>query len=75
VDITGALRAAAGKGTTTIAVRLSCLRGPGADMRSIDTPLQLTGRGALRLRLYSVSIEAGQGEAVCPPPAQAQASR
>jgi len=66
VDVTDALKSASKTGTTTVAVRLSCFRGPGADMRSIDTPLQLTSTGALKLHLYSVSVVPGQGESTCP---------
>jgi len=66
VDVTSALRSAAGGGATTIAVRLACFRGPGADMRSIDTPLQLSSSGALTLHIYSVAVLPGQGAATCP---------
>jgi beta-glucosidase len=66
VDLTRALRSAAGEGTATVSVRLACFRGPGADMRAIEAPLQLTTAGKLRLRLYSASIEAGQGDPACP---------
>ncbi|HEY5047626.1 MAG TPA: glycoside hydrolase family 3 N-terminal domain-containing protein [Rhizomicrobium sp.] len=66
VDITQVLRAAAGTGATTIAVRLACFRGPGADMRSIEAPLQLTSRGALKLHLASVAIEPAAGAPACP---------
>ncbi len=68
VDVTGALRSAAGAGKTTIAVRLACFRGPGADMRSIEAPLQLSSSGALKLHLYSAALAPGQGEPGCPPP-------
>jgi beta-glucosidase len=67
VDIAPALRAASGRGTTTVSVRLSCFRASTADMRVIDAPLQLTSKGALKLRLYSVEIVAGKGESTCPP--------
>jgi beta-glucosidase len=66
VDVTRAVREAYGKGKTTIAVRLACFRGPGADMRTIDTPLQLSSSGALRIRLYSAAILPGQGNPSCP---------
>jgi beta-glucosidase len=65
VDVTSALRSAAGAGTTTIAVRLACFRGPGADMRSIEAPLQLSSSGALRLHIYSVALLPGQGAPSC----------
>jgi beta-glucosidase len=66
VDITRALRSAASKGTTVVAVRLSCFRGPGADLRNVQAPLQLSTSGALKVHLYAVSIEAGDGNPSCP---------
>jgi beta-glucosidase len=66
VDVTSRSDRRAGYGATTIAVRLACFRGPGADMRSIDTPLQLSSSGALKLHIYSVCGVPGQGAATCP---------
>jgi beta-glucosidase len=68
VDITQALKSAYGRGNATIAVRLACFRGPGADVRAVDTPLQIASTGALKLHIVSASVVAGEGEATCPPP-------
>jgi beta-glucosidase len=65
VNVTSALRSVVGVGATSIAVRLACFRGPGADMRSIDAPLQLSSSGALTLRIYSVTVSPGQGAPTC----------
>jgi beta-glucosidase len=64
VDITNLLRAA--KGTVTIAVRLSCFRAGGADMRAIDTPLRLSTSGALGLSIVSAGLSPGVGAPTCP---------
>ncbi|HEY5346975.1 MAG TPA: exo 1,3/1,4-beta-D-glucan glucohydrolase [Rhizomicrobium sp.] len=64
VDITDALRSA--KGWTRIAVRLSCLRGGGAQMDKVTTPFRLTTSGKAVLSLGAVRLMPGEGAPVCP---------
>jgi beta-glucosidase len=66
VDVTDALHGA--NGEVTLAVRLSCFRAAGADMRTIDTPLQLTSKGAFAVSIESVSLTPGVGAPICPKP-------
>jgi beta-glucosidase len=66
VDLTQALKSAAKKGWTTIAVRLSCLRAAGVNVAAITTPLELTSAGKLSLSLGSVRVAPGVGPPHCP---------
>ncbi len=73
VDLTQALKAARGKGWTTIAVPLSCFRKAGADMSAITAPLMLTSSGKLTVSLYSVQVEPASAQTSCPAPEASKA--
>ncbi|MEJ0028770.1 MAG: exo 1,3/1,4-beta-D-glucan glucohydrolase [Rhizomicrobium sp.] len=66
VDLTGALRAALGKGWTTIDVRLSCFKQGGADMSAISAPFVLTSASRFALSLSTVALVPGEGPPSCP---------
>ena len=66
VDLTQALRAVSGKGWTSLAVRLSCFKTKGADMRKISMPFLLTSTAPFGLDLGSVKLAPGEGAPVCP---------
>ena len=66
LDLTQALRAARGKGWTTITVPLSCFRNAGADMGAVSIPMLLTSSGKFAVSLYTVRVEPAAGQASCP---------
>jgi beta-glucosidase len=68
VDVTEMLRGASA--TATVAVRLSCFRAAGADMRAVDTPLLLSSRGGFTATIVSAGLSPGVGAPVCPPAPQ-----
>lgn len=54
------------RGAGTLAVRLSCFRAAGADMRMIDAPLGFRSPGGLTLKLVSAKLAPGTGAPFCP---------
>lgn len=76
VDISGMLQAVPKSGDkhgakgvdVPIAVRLSCLRTAGADIRNVSSPLELTSSAALSLSIVSATLEPGEGPPTCPMP-------
>jgi len=67
VDLTPALKAAHGKGWTTIAVPLSCFRKAGADLGAVTLPMVLTNSGKLTISLFSIAVAPGADETNAPP--------
>ena len=61
VDVTDALRRAAGKGWVTLTVRLSCLAKAGTDMNKVSMPFMISTAGRLGLDLYTARFDAGAG--------------
>jgi beta-glucosidase len=59
VDVTDALRKAAGKGWATLTVRLSCLAKAGTDMNQVSMPFVFSTTGRLGLNLYEARLGAG----------------
>ncbi|MEI9995271.1 MAG: exo 1,3/1,4-beta-D-glucan glucohydrolase [Rhizomicrobium sp.] len=70
VDVASLLRSVQGKGWTSIAVRLACLRQAGANMAAISTPFVLTSTARLTLSLSSVRLAPGEGPPACPAASQ-----
>ncbi len=66
VDITAALRAAQGRGWTTIPVRLSCFAAGGTNMGAVNSPLQLFTAGRLSLAIGGVRLATSDGPPSCP---------
>ncbi len=66
VDLTQAMRDAAGKGWTNIAVRLMCFKQAGANMAAIGAPFALTSAGPFAVSLTSIRLAQGQGASTCP---------
>ncbi len=66
VDLTDVLRAAQGRGWTTIDVRLACFRQGGADLTAISAPFVLTSASRFALSLSSVALVPGEGPPSCP---------
>jgi beta-glucosidase len=66
IDLTDSLAAIAGKGWTTVAVRLSCFRT--ADLAKVSTPFALTSAGPLAVSVTSVKLMPGEGPTHCPAP-------
>ena len=73
VDLTPALKAAHGKGWTTIAVPLSCFRKAGADLGAVTLPMVLTNSGKLTISLFSIAVAPGADETNCPAPEASKA--
>ncbi len=66
VDLTAALRAVSGAGWTSVAVRLSCFKAAGADMRAIAKPFALSSTAPLVVSIGSVRLAPGEGPPTCP---------
>jgi beta-glucosidase len=71
LDVTQLLRAARGKGWTTLAVRLSCFRQKGANMAAIAEPFLLTSAAPLGLDIGAIRLVPGAAAASCPAERQA----
>lgn len=56
LDVTDVVREAAGKGTMTLSVPLTCLRAGGADLSNVSTPFALTTSGTFGVTLSSVKV-------------------
>ncbi len=66
VDLTAALRAAAGRGWTTINVRIACFRNAGANMAALSTPFELIADKRFAVSLGAVRLAPGEGPPSCP---------
>ncbi len=62
VDVASALKT----GATRLKVKLSCLRGRGADVARVRTPFAVTSAGPLTLTVTSIQLAADPAGAICP---------
>ncbi len=65
LDITSLLPSST-TGMTTMAIRLSCFSGAGADMTRVSTPLAISTGGRAAIVLESARIAPGEGAPSCP---------
>ncbi|HWA30012.1 MAG TPA: exo 1,3/1,4-beta-D-glucan glucohydrolase [Rhizomicrobium sp.] len=66
LDMTQAMRDAAGKGWTGVAVPLKCFKQAGLNMNSVMAPFALTSDGAFEVNLTAVKLTQAQGTLNCP---------
>lgn len=76
LDVTDVMREAAGRGSMTVSVPLSCLRAAGTDLSNVPTPFALTTSGSFSVSLSSVRIARESQALMCSavPPVTAAAA-
>ena len=68
LDVTAAVKAAAGAGLVSTEVPLRCFVEAGADIRKVGTPFALSTEGPFAVVLARVRLEPNTSSAACPPP-------
>ncbi|MEP3226139.1 MAG: exo 1,3/1,4-beta-D-glucan glucohydrolase [Parasphingorhabdus sp.] len=65
INVTDAMKAAAGRGWQTGKIKLSCMSEAGADMSRITSPFTLRSAGAFSISLSKITIVENSGDASC----------
>ncbi|GIL41682.1 glycoside hydrolase family 3 protein [Roseiterribacter gracilis] len=65
-DVTDVLRAATPGAWTTLKVKLACFADAGADMQTVERPIELVTSGKLELTFTDIRLDSNTGDAICP---------
>jgi beta-glucosidase len=65
-DITDVLRAATPGEWTTLKVKLACFADAGAEMATVERPIELSTAGRLALTFTDIRLDSNTGDAICP---------